>query len=165
MSRYLYGNYINSCINEGLLDKFKKKADNKQQSNHETNNKNIYDTKIEGLSITDFIIKNIKEIEKKLLTPIYKKKMVEALNKYGVGDIEDADYNNPYKYNSIKDLPTIGANLFEEGIIEIIIDASQDERVALCYVIEDIIKELKKIPELKDISFSTADGDEGCLYF
>ena len=116
--------------------------------------------------VADYIYDKIKIIIKKLINSAYKKTMVEKLNKYGVTDV--TENGNKIVYN-INNIPSINPSIFDVynggGIIEVIPDASQDERIALCYVLHDIIDELEKIPELKYTYFWTGDGDEGCIYF
>ena len=138
--------YLNTgSINEGFFNKFKKKKPRSgklgtlQKSSQEIDQ--------------DELIKQIEKIEKKLLTSAYKKKMTDELNDF----IDDTEYTT-------KNLPKLIAGDFETGVIEII-DGSQEECIALKFVLSDIITELKKLPQYKNVNFGTGDGDEGCIYF
>lgn len=150
MNEYERLDLVLDYLNEGIFDKFKK--------NKPSSSKPI---KVELKYDSNLVAASIKKIEKKLLTSSYKKIMVDKLNKYGVTDVF-MDGEEPVY--TIKDLPDIVAEPFGKDAVTVI-DGSQDECIALSYILNDIIKELVKIPEFKDGGFSTGDGDEGCIYF
>lgn len=104
------------------------------------------------------IEKDIKQIEKKLLNTDYKNKIRKSINE-GIKNnfIDDENYIK----NSTK-IPSLNCSLFEDYFI--IIDDDQMIRQQLSWVLEDIIKELKKINKYNNIDFDIGDGDEGCIY-
>jgi hypothetical protein len=153
--------YLNTgIINEGLFNKFKKKPQSQNKKGTIQKRNDV------SWELNDKICEAIKNILKKLLTSSYKKSIADDLNKaYNDGDITDVEFKNPSKNNySSKNLPDFVVEPMSVDTIQVI-EASQCEMFAIGWVLDDIIKELKKIPEFKDINFDSGDGDEGCIYF
>ena len=93
----------------------------------------------------------------------YKELIKDALGdafKNGLIDKDDEDFKDYYTY---KKLPKLHAVNTGSGYIEMI-DDYQEVCVALSGILEDIINKLEKHPEFNRYSYSTGDGDEGCIY-
>lgn len=147
--------YLNTgSINEGFFDKFKK---SKKPNKSDDGMKTAWEDNAE-------ICEEIEKIEKKLITSSYKKSIVDDLNNALKKNlINDVDFKANFKYTT-SNIPKFGAEGITFDGIQVIFDSSQDENSVLMWVLEDIVKELKKT-SVGSFDFSTGDGDEGCIYF
>lgn len=147
--------YGNRFLNEGFLDKFKKKKKEiKKQEPKKT--KRIEFTSEEK----DLIENTLKEIVKEYNSDLNNKKKIENKIKER---IKKGDYDSDVKFTKFI------CELFEDLDDEIsftVCDDSQEARIEAYDVYYDMGKELQNRLNKKGlkVTVSSGDGDEGCLY-
>lgn len=149
-------------IQEGFLDKFRKKNRNKKTEDEKPVNKSntVHEEPTE--EVIDKMVAYINQILKRDA-----KKYHDLIVKYLKDGFNDntLDKNDPdYKvYYTGKKLPKLHA--VNDGAYIIVIDDDQMIQVVLAPILNVLISELKANPEFSKYKYSTGDGDEGCIYF
>lgn len=149
-------------ICEGLFNKKNKTVKKKDDRGADLLNK--YNNATNEKMDKNKLIANIKNIETKLYSDNKYLLYVENLSRKAMEQFNLSESDFSPSINGHKLVPKLVSQDEGDDYI-VIIDHTQFVRVGLSVVLDDIIKELNKMREYKDISFDTGDGDEGCIYW
>lgn len=163
-----------SFLQEGFLDRFKKKKD-KPKSDNTPKEPTITEKEAEEIAkvVKDRVKFYINKFNKDPKVKQTMKELIEkGLERYGEIETDDIRKGIPkLNYEIFEDgfVKTSNGRIYYETIFEIF-DLSQTERIILSDIIYDLADELrndtefKKLDGFKRVSFGCGDGDEGCLY-